>query len=860
MSDPKFTDPPETPVRGSASFSSQVASFLAWLTLYVGQLRTTVSWIRSRVTDVTNSTTSAATSQAGALAAKIGAEAARDDALSASDAPLWTDKTYAVGNAVISPLDFKIYRDKTGGVSAIDPSLDRVRWASIEVATLASIAQVKGLTMVDGCIDTSPNPPLAVQRRTRWFAELGPLPARKVIIATLSEVTIYNGDDPSCPDWATFPIGSGVQGSRWQRTANNSGVKMVNGVMTVARADGSDGLLIVNFGRGVGKRVRNSAQSGTTTSQEWDITTRASANPPYTNTYTTPEIINSVVKSVAMHVPADAPIDPQTGMQIPTIAVGTVGGVTIIHGDETVTHSLSTLGIANVVFDADGGLYASRDNFGSHMIYASAEDYKSGGFGVAVGLNTATPSAVAMLAGAIRTNALAVGPDHVALAGRDASQSSRYGLMLMAPVKHDFGASMTAFITSKYNTGWMPKGIIGAYLSSTDATSLVGEEFISGTSHPLDGSYVVRGTLADAGGGYWTVAGNDPSNPAVIASADGKLVIGQEYEVILEVSAASGGTVSLYQSLTENSGLSLPAMFSGLGVGIYKTTFTASRDTLTLVAGGNGTSVTLKVSLRRAEFDRYLGTKSLTVKGTIQRSPVATGAELTRYHGGFDATNHLHGFIEDFNEKSFYLAMWFLGYGGSKLLMGTGDLGTLSKGRALYINGAGMLVASGWSNDVSSEMIVLGGQWHLGVAQWEYLGGTDYNVSIAVDGKIRGAGSKSLLNFTDKELRIGYHPTPPSNGTGCEMALARVGLGTIPPEQIAKMYRDELPLFQPNSKAALHGASDGVNAVGHDQKTGLLHAGTSAGRSDFSGLVRVGQTDTPITTNIVAHDGMILEA
>ena len=66
-------------------------------------------------------------------------------------------------------------------------------------------------------------------------------------------------------------------------------------------------------------------------------------------------------------------------------------------------------------------------------------------------------------------------------------------------------------------------------------------------------------------------------------------------------------------------------------------------------------------------------------------------------------------------------------------------------------------------------------------------------------------------------------------------------------------------MFQPNSKVTLHGTSDAVTALAHDETTGLIHAGTSAGRSDFSGLVRVDQTDTPITTKIVAHDGMILE-
>ena len=91
------------------------------------------------------------------------------------------------------------------------------------------------------------------------------------------------------------------------------------------------------------------------------------------------------------------------------------------------------------------------------------------------------------------------------------------------------------------------------------------------------------------------------------------------------------------------------------------------------------------------------------------------------------------------------------------------------------------------------------------------------------------------------------------------IALWRIGSTAPSPEQIAKIYRDERLMFQRNAKVTLHGASGVVKAVGYDKTEGILIAGTSAGRSDFAGLIRVGQTDTAVTTKIVAHDGMILE-
>jgi len=78
-------------------------------------------------------------------------------------------------------------------------------------------------------------------------------------------------------------------------------------------------------------------------------------------------------------------------------------------------------------------------------------------------------------------------------------------------------------------------------------------------------------------------------------------------------------------------------------------------------------------------------------------------------------------------------------------------------------------------------------------------------------------------------------------------------------EEIRQMYRDERPMFHPNSKVTLTGTSSDVKAVAHDKTTGLRHAGTPSGRTVFSGIVPVDQTATPVTTKIIAHDGTVME-
>ena len=100
------------------------------------------------------------------------------------------------------------------------------------------------------------------------------------------------------------------------------------------------------------------------------------------------------------------------------------------------------------------------------------------------------------------------------------------------------------------------------------------------------------------------------------------------------------------------------------------------------------------------------------------------------------------------------------------------------------------------------------------------------------------------------------------NALGGSLALLRIS-GTAPTaDQIRKIYEDERPLFQENAKATLTGSSDAVTALAHDPDTGLLHVGTSGGRSVFQGLRRVEEhtgTNSQSLAAISAVDGLVVE-
>ena len=57
----------------------------------------------------------------------------------------------------------------------------------------------------------------------------------------------------------------------------------------------------------------------------------------------------------------------------------------------------------------------------------------------------------------------------------------------------------------------------------------------------------------------------------------------------------------------------------------------------------------------------------------------------------------------------------------------------------------------------------------------------------------------------------------------------------------------------------LYGTSDDIKGIDYDEGTNLLLVGTSSGRSDFSGLTRINNTTTPVTTAIAASNGLIVE-
>jgi hypothetical protein len=130
---------------------------------------------------------------------------------------------------------------------------------------------------------------------------------------------------------------------------------------------------------------------------------------------------------------------------------------------------------------------------------------------------------------------------------------------------------------------------------------------------------------------------------------------------------------------------------------------------------------------------------------------------------------------------------------------------------------------------------------------------------IFINGRLFGADANHF-DFVDdgtEQLFVGTRYSDAQHAQS--LALLRISASAPTADQIAKIYNDEKVLFQENAACTLYGASDTVTALAHDPDTGLLHVGTSAGRSVFMGLRRVANTTQPVTTAISAANGMVIE-
>jgi trimeric autotransporter adhesin len=756
---------------------------------------------------------------------------------------------------------------------------------NLDTLDLNAMAASKAVTAVDVFVyDTSKDSDGGAWRKrtqgTSWYNETlntatrgsrREFPAVAVIVAESNQVTIYDGDDPSLPMWMVFQLGAynyytvqRILGTTNSGTSVKS-VSMLNGDLIVGvGTTAQSGVRIIKF-------PSDSAETNDGASPAVLITDLSDRNSDGTTKFVlsgSGVIVNGTVNDVAMTVLPDAPIDPATGLPVPTIAVATAGGISVIRDDGNVWD------ITNYVQAPTAVEFV--DIAGTQRIITQS---RYGNWSIILDIPTADISLVtAYFNRDVANDPLSGVASHYASTGDDILVGKNVGLLRVLSEPGIIGNGPSApdlrcDMKSTYNTGWMNGDIKGAFLSDTDDTDLVGAELVTNGTFDTDttGWSNTSATIASVSGELQV--SNQTGSPSATTQTVSGLVVGKVYAVTATYSqTGTGGTaarVSFFGILSENNSTSTP---------VTKTIYaTATQTTATLSLQSFGTSSTIShfdnVSVKLADADRSVNNKGLIVNGTVTRTAVATGADLVAY-SGFSASNYLeqpYNSALDFGTGDFCVMGWakFTNLGAFQGLFtrtnrqgsnaGTTDTfycRLLSDGRLQFNlwNGSATTsqtfsAAVPFNTWVPFAIVRRGG-----VLQW-FVNGVPSGTAVS-----DGSDVSDITDGTEAFL-IGkeYFGGGGFAAGNTSFALFRISATAPTAEQIAKIYNDEKVLFQDNAQATLYGASDAVTALAHDDATNLLHVGTSAGRSVFQGLRRVENTTTAVGTAISASNSLVVE-
>ena len=720
-------------------------------------------------------------------------------------------------------------------------------------------------------------------------------PAVAVIVAEATKVTIYDGDDPDMPMWMVFNQGGSYVTSNnliGTTSGTNSAISSLNGILSLTT--GNEALYLIKFISDTSHRITNSAD------REYlgGIGERNSGKG-LSSSNSTNYIINANCNDVAMTVLPNAPIDSATELPVPTIAVATDGGVSVIKDDGTVVDITSSKAVNDVDlihFDKSGRLYFAAQasssvtdvyQFNRYVIPSSDISnnvYEEGAD--ATYFSYATSGSFANM----RPNFNALYNDDTneditsIVSNNDGGVVGNVnGLSLFVEDYESQNNGMVAFVASDYNTGYQHGDIKGAFLSDTDttnATELVTNGYFD--SNVNDWIAAIGTATLDSNRLLITA----PNSGASWGYAHTSITteIGKTYKISLKYDqgTADGRLVVKNDSTNSSAGL-----LKGVGVNASgwrdlgsdadgKTifaTFTATATTTFILvfskSTSGGTSAYDQISVT-LEKDRSTNGKGLSVFGTITKSAVATGAELVAY-SGFSASNYLqqpYNSDLDFGTGDLNITFWFKTPNGSTpieciLHRGDGGTGTWGSGKLIQIeyngsNLAAYLAESAFSSTDNVNIPIAtaaNGQWsHYSLVRHGSFFGVYFNGEL-----MSSTTSTRDVSNTSAKTWIGERPNTSRPLTTTSLALFRISKSAPTAEQVKKMYEDEKLLFQENAKATLYGSSDAVTALAYDDTTELLHVGTSDGRSDFQGLRRINNTTDPVTTEISAHDSLITE-
>jgi hypothetical protein len=611
---------------------------------------------------------------------------------------------------------------------------------------------------------------------------------------------------------------------------------------------------------------------------------------------TVPNIVARTIYDVAMTVLPNAPIDADTGLPVPTIAVATNGGVSVIKDDGTVVDIVSSyLGHETpmqVKFVGDKVFWLGQNNYdngwssGFTAKIPSADlsvNYNSGvgsltkysSFEWGTHLTNGSAISIPIAMNSPRTSSfIEAGTNDELIFGGKGSDDHGTVVKVVENLS-DPESGMIAQIASDFATGYQVGDIKLAALSDTSTTNVTSPELVTnGTTFSNTTGWTGNAATVSVSGGELVVTGtgsfaqNQSANFTTITglTPGDQLIVSFDITEFTAVQSSAGiivGGATIRKN--NNIGYWYP---NSIGTHTTVVDVTSTGFTLYLHAG-TGVGVITKfdnISVRKLhEVDRSYNKNNLQVFGTVTKTAIATGAELVGY-SGFSTSNYLeqpYNSDLDFGTGDFSVSFWGKGADSSAVIFergnsnleGTNGTGGDNSGRIYIVHNTTLSVVVGTANSGATGFGFSDSVWNqVTIVRRNGV------VTLYVDGDERHSfASTHSVGASTHLTRIGRGIQYNSVSYGGSLALLRISATAPSEEQIAKMYNDEKHLFATNAKATLYGTSDAVTALAYDDSTELLHVGTSAGRSEFQGLNRVNNTTDAVGTSISASNGFIVE-
>ena len=743
-------------------------------------------------------------------------------------------------------------------------------------------------------------------------------PAVAIIVITndsTGALTIYDGDDPNMPMWMRFDEGAGF--SLWA-SSDRSSVTALNGIIVVGQVN-TVSLPIIEF-------VRDEIYNRRTDTAKYNIQKIIHRNTntfPVSDTHTSyyaEGLIDDTVNDVAMVVLPNSPIDHDTQLPVPLIAVATDGGVSVIRGTastqdgnqfpggtiESHVYDLTFISTNHknrfIHFSKTGRLrygarsYGTADNFYIYVYdcvaYKDSSDtpdllytYGSTGNGYFKYVDQRGGNTTAV------NDAVDMGNNEFAFSTVNYSGAGAHGFaQVIEPEVLNNGQTpfniMINYIGSDFNTGWIYGQTFGAFLSSTTVETLSADSELitNGTFDSNTTGWTAGNSTLSQGSGQMTITRSGGSGTTCYQ--DITTVVGQKYMMSAKINS-SGSRGDLRAHSASAFGGSQILNLSGVNGETHRVsgTFFATSTTTSIgfAIDNNSTSIVVDdVSMIAVkEDDRSAAGQALRVYGQIDKRVVYPGSELVGY-GPFSNTQFLHlpaqarqssdsslGHGSNIGTGDYYVMLWAKcsSYSGTDVMVSfwNGDAANQNddKRMSFYINSTtgklSLYQQNGGSNsNANSDLVPVLDRWqHMVVVR--RLNGT---VDFYLDGFYNTKTATTQDLTQDMAINIGGDRGLTTTSNPCthtQLSNVRVGKGNPDREQILRIYRDEKKMYHMNAKCTLYGSSDDVRAIAYDDGTDILHAGTSAGRSEFNGLVRINNTTTAVTTAISASNGIVAE-